>query len=445
VIAIVVSRADSASEHIGDHLRELREWTEREDDTRPDAAGGGTYYRAGAFSLRTFDDLHIYLDRPADAFDDPDYLVFASRHSGETGPLLTAHFTGNFGPAEYGGADGAFARPCPNAQSAVVDALTEYAPEGYDVGIECTHHGPTDVGVPSMFVELGSGESEWADAEAARAVARAILDLEGVAPTRERQLVGFGGGHYAPRFTRIVRETAWSVGHVGADWCLDAMGDPDANRDVLERALDASDADYALVEGTNPDLEAVLDDLGCRVVSETWVRETDDVPLAFVESVEAALSSVGEGLRFGDAADAGADSYAVVSLPDALLTEAAGIDADATREAVRTNTLAFETTEGATRPHGRAAVATESDRASLVDALVAILREKYETVDREDAEIVARTVGFDPEKARELGVPEGPAFGRLAAGEAVDVDGERITPDAVESERVSRFPVYRRI
>ena len=74
VIAIVVSRADSASEHIGEQLLELGDWTEHTDDTCPDADGGGTYYRTDGFELRTFDDLHIYLDRPDAAFDDHEFL-----------------------------------------------------------------------------------------------------------------------------------------------------------------------------------------------------------------------------------------------------------------------------------------------------------------------------------------------------------------------------------
>jgi len=68
VIAIVVSRADSASEHIGEHLLDLGDWERRDDPSRPDADGGGTYYRTDGFELREFDDLHIYLDDPAAAF-----------------------------------------------------------------------------------------------------------------------------------------------------------------------------------------------------------------------------------------------------------------------------------------------------------------------------------------------------------------------------------------
>ncbi|MEF8826358.1 MAG: D-aminoacyl-tRNA deacylase, partial [Halapricum sp.] len=253
MLGIVVSRADSASVHIGEHLRDLADWEIETDDSRQDGEGGGTIYRLDDAELREFDPFHLELDRVAEAFDDPDLIVFASRHSGETGKLLTAHHTGNFGTAEYGGEDGAFAAACPNAHKRVVEALTRHAPEDYEVGMECTHHGPTDVGAPSMFVEVGSAEPQWDDPDAARAVAKAVLDLRGVEPLAPREdgtrrhVLGFGGGHYVPRFERIVRETDWAVGHIGADWGLDAMGDPEGNRDVLEAAFEASAADHAVL------------------------------------------------------------------------------------------------------------------------------------------------------------------------------------------------------
>ncbi len=41
---------------------------------------------------------------------------------------------------------------------------------------------------------------------------------------------------------------------------------------------------------------------------------------------------------------------------------------------------------------------------------------------------------FDEERARELGVPEGPDFGRLQKGEAVTVDGRAVQPEEVLGE-----------
>jgi len=322
VIGIVVSRADSASAHIGDHLLDLGDFQRTDDGV----------YSADGFELREFDDLHLDLDGVAAAFDDPDFVVFVSRHAGDTGPLLTAHFTGNFGAAEYGGADRSLAPACPNAHREVVTALDAHAPEGYDVGVECTHHGPTEVGAPSMFVELGSGEEEWSDSEGARAVAKAVLDLRGVAPRTERSLVAFGGSHYAPA------PSASSARRVGSRSRRRRLvprrpGRPREHADVVDRMFRSSGATRAVVDGDKPDVESVVADLGYRVVSETWVRETSGVPLALAASIEGDLGPVDEGLRFGDPSEDHAGDYVVVDLPTELLDAAHAADAQATVEA----------------------------------------------------------------------------------------------------------------
>ena len=453
MIGIVVSRADHASTHIGDKLLDRDGWTKHVDEGGPDADGGGECYHRKGFELRDFESLHVELDAPEDAFSDPaalDFLVFVSKHAGETGELLTAHFTGNFGPADYGGQRGSFARAAPGTQKAVVDALARHAPEEYDVGIECTHHGPTAPTVPSLFVELGSSETEWNDPDGARAVADAVLDLRDVTADHRpvddeppRHVVGFGGGHYTPRCTRIVRNSEWAVGHIGSDWQLEAMGDPEANREVIDAAFEASRGELAVVDGERPDLEAVIDDLGYRVVSETWLQEVGSRPLPVVSALETELSTVAEGLRFGAVEIDDPDDWLTVDLPDELIGAANGVGTDAVWEAIADNTVAFETVEGGTLPSGRAAVATVDDFDALVNRVIELLESKYETVEQTETEVIARQTSFDPGKAATLGVPEGPKFGKLAAGEAVTVNGKTVEPHVVESQQVDRFGLSR--
>jgi D-aminoacyl-tRNA deacylase len=337
MLGIVVSRADSASVHIGEQLRALADWESYEDDGQPAAEGGGTVYETAGAELREFETRHLDLVEPAAAFGDIDLLVFASKHSGETGPLLTAHHTGNIGTAVHGGADHSLAEPAPHALRTVYELLADHAPSGYDVGIECTHHGPSNVGAPSMFVEVGSAQPQWDDPEAARGVAQAILDLRDVVPhcptdngnETRRQLLGIGGGHYAPRFERIIQETDWTVGHILADWGLDEADiDTATLTAVLEQAFEAGKTAYALVEDDRPKVLDRIEALGYRAVSETWVRETEGVPLGLVGDLESTVCPVEDGLRFGDAArgDSVPDTYDVVELPTALVDEARGID-----------------------------------------------------------------------------------------------------------------------
>ncbi|WP_424003481.1 D-aminoacyl-tRNA deacylase [Haloarcula salina] len=449
MLGIVVSHEDAASEHIGEHLLALRDWDTAVDERRDDADGGGTVYRTDSVELREFASLHLDLEDAAAAFGDVDLLVFASKHAGETEELLTAHHTGNFGVAEYGGRDGRFARACPNAHRAVVSALDDHAPPEYEVGMECTHHGPTDVGVPSMFVEVGSAREQWEDPAAAEAVARAILDVAEVAPDAPREngtrrhLVGLGGGHYAPRFERVVRETDWAVGHIAADWSLDALdewADDEDDRDaVLDRTFRESAADYALMEGDRPDLRAAVESLGHRVVGETFVRETSGVPLGLVEELEAEIGTVEDGLRFGQRATGYAGEWTVLDLPPDLLAEARGIDGDAVREAVERHAVAFGTDQNGTVVTEPVVVRAGTDAEALVDPLVEILEASYDSVAREDGDIVARETAFDPDLARTAGIPEGPKFGKLASGESVEVDGEEISPERFQRERIRRY------
>jgi Uncharacterized protein conserved in archaea len=501
VIGLVVSRADVASITISNQLHELVEW-ETHCDTN-----GNEYKQYDEFEMRTVDEWHLDLEDASSLFSTtPQVIAFLSRHSGDTGPLLTTHFTGNFGPAEYGGEPGSFAQTCPMIQWTLTEAFDQHAPPRYNVGIECTHHGPTSVGAPSLFVELGSNKSEWNDPDGARAVAQAILELSDIQESTDinsnRTVIGFGGGHYAPRFERIIRETDWVVGHIGADWALDSMGTPAANRDIIDHAVTATDADVALVADDRPELTSVLKKTGIRVVEETWLRETTGVSPPLVDAVESALVPIASGLRLGASAteydpstsdefvitqidtdidtDTNTDETsrvqgsantetggntategagnqdnntldtvnwadidaAVLSFPTALIEATAGIDAETTTQILSEHTLAFETTESGTRPTGRVIITDRLSVESIIHELIDILNSKYDHVERTDGTLRGTRQVFDPAKAATLDIPEGPAFGRLAAGESVTVAGRTINPEAVHTTEIVTFPIF---
>jgi D-aminoacyl-tRNA deacylase len=61
---------------------------------------------------------------------------------------------------------------------------------------------------------------------------------------------------------------------------------------------------------------------------------------------------------------------------------------------------------------------------------VKIIRNKEITATERDHLIITK-IRFDPEKAHELGVPPGPAYKKLAAGESVEINGRVITPAMV--------------
>ncbi len=441
MLGVVVSQADEASTHIGKRLRALASWTAHEDANRSEAAGGGTYFRAPGLELREFADLHLHLEGVATAFDDPDILVFASRHSGDTGPLLTAHTPGNFGSADFGGTPHSLAEPAPNALTVVREAFDVHAPQGYETGIECTHHGPSTVGCPSLFVELGSTDSEWTDPAGATAVAHAILALRDTDPCHQRTVLGIGGGHYAPRYDRIITETDWRVGHIAADWALTDLEDTTTARAVITSAFQQSGTEYVVFDGEYPAIESCIDDLGYHVVTETWLRETSGVPLDLVASLEDDLASIDKGLRFGKPATGhDLDDVVITDIPLELLDEANGVDRTAVQTEFKQTAVAYETGDGGSLVTGQIALPNPSTYPRIIRRLASILESKYDTVTIESDAVIARREAFDPALARDAGVEEGPAFGRLAQGESIEVDGQTIHPADVRTAREHRFP-----
>ncbi|MBN2014954.1 MAG: D-aminoacyl-tRNA deacylase [Candidatus Altiarchaeota archaeon] len=143
----------------------------------------------------------------------PEVCVVASRHKSDSRiPVLTTHSPGNFNAADYGGRDRELSiAPALYLREALMQLKREGVKLQYEVSYEATHHGPTSLRFPIMFVEVGSDEEHWRDREACEAAAEAIEGLIGAEPPDLGTAIAFGGGHYCRRFSLLEE---YAIGHI---------------------------------------------------------------------------------------------------------------------------------------------------------------------------------------------------------------------------------------
>lgn len=200
-------------------------------DEERGATGRGRLYRGPLFDVLVSDGPVVSADWLGEASGEGwgerySGFVFLSRHAAKSGvPALTCHSTGNFGPAALGGRDGQVAVPYPEMHGAYMRLLHAERARfgGFEVTIEATHHGPTDLERPSVFVEVGTTERQWTDDALCASVAgiarRAAESLAagaggpGRPPPRPRA-VCIGGTHYPKKFTDAVVGGGYDIGTV---------------------------------------------------------------------------------------------------------------------------------------------------------------------------------------------------------------------------------------
>ncbi|AKB18274.1 MULTISPECIES: D-aminoacyl-tRNA deacylase [unclassified Methanosarcina] len=278
-ITIICSAPDLASQNIKKHLLALREWKLLE---LPENSGFSAARESadGKFRLVEIEEIHVFqdgLDKKLEVAGLPAKLIiFASKHrSKEEVKSLTVHCTGNpSDEARLGGHPRELAVSSPPAMKSILmemKRLAETKGLAYDVTLEVTHHGPTELTVPSIYAEIGSTEGQWEEPIPGEIVARAILavSLEKV-PTA----VGFGGGHYAMRQTGLLLETGISFGHNFPKYQLEFVDEA-----LIRQAVEKSNAEFAYFDRKSMKskdrkrISEILDKLGLKVLKESEIRE----------------------------------------------------------------------------------------------------------------------------------------------------------------------------
>ena len=221
---------------------------------------GKAVYQKGSFLLAFFDGP-IVSPPDLDQFFNPQAYIFLSTHRAESGiPALTAHTTGNFsGRAEAGGNGRQLGRADPALVKNYLRALSKRKEDvkGYAITMEATHHGPTSLQKPLMFVELGATEKEWNDRRAAKVVGEALMESLTENEIWSKVALGFGGTHYPQKFTEMA---------LGSDYALSFVAPKHALEDVDEAMFGqmiqrtAAPVRYAAVDwkGMGPHKQKVL-------------------------------------------------------------------------------------------------------------------------------------------------------------------------------------------
>lgn len=452
-ITIVCSTLDKASQNIKNHLLSMREWIHIGCPCGDGCGDVCSIYEFDNFRIVEVDKYHIFQDGIDEKLVNcglpTKLIIFASKHKSKDGrKLLTAHFTGNVKDAEFGGRPQEFARAAPHALRSLLITMQMLAKNtDYDVSMESTHHGPTNLDIPSVYAEIGSDEPQWEDYVPGEIVANAIMSLDlGEVPVA----LGFGGGHYAPRQSKLLFETDITFGHNFPSYQL-----PHINKEMIKVAFEKSDADFVYFDRKSMSarererIGKIVEELGYEVLREGDIREMNGIPWEFCKHVRSKADEFCPGGR-AKLTDGMKSEIKMLNLPcrgcncpkvkaakidRELLQEAETVDKERVRVFLDSHNIAYLERSNGTIAHVIFSIDDECARAvvqDLTNECIKILKGQYEIEYIPDENILYIIDNkFNPELARELGVPSGPMFGELASGKSVTVNENTITPEMV--------------
>ena len=172
---------------------------------------------------------------------DYDGYVFLSKHAAESGTLaLTCHSTGNFDVAKFGGNSQQVAIPFPSFQKTYLQNLWKNRTDfpDFQITIEATHHGPTNLNKPSIFIEIGTTQKQWNDVELCNSIAQ-IVEKNFEKPLQQFPFaICFGGTHYSQKFTNEIINGKFALGTVIPKHALEFLKEP-LFQHIIERNIGA--------------------------------------------------------------------------------------------------------------------------------------------------------------------------------------------------------------
>jgi D-aminoacyl-tRNA deacylase len=176
--------------------------------------------------------------------------IFLSKHVSESGiPTLTCHCTGNYADNPYGGNRREIAISYPYLQKQYLMQITNAKSSipGYDIVIEATHHGPTSLKKPVLFIEIGSTEWQWIDRNATSFVCNCLLNIIGnrLGKRCEKVGIGLGGTHYPIKFNKLLLRSEFGLAAVATKYDLKSI-DENMLKQMIAKSIE--EVNYIVVD-----------------------------------------------------------------------------------------------------------------------------------------------------------------------------------------------------
>jgi D-aminoacyl-tRNA deacylase len=154
---------------------------------------------------------------------------------------LTCHNTGNFSDANFGGNSRQVSIPHSYLQKSYMQSLWSVRNKfpGFQITIEATHHGPTALSKPTLFIEIGTTEKEWNDVNLCNSVAQIIVEVMKKKQKSYPMAICFGGTHYSDKFTTELIKGEYSLGTVVPKYAFQQI-DKKLFSHIIERNMGAT-------------------------------------------------------------------------------------------------------------------------------------------------------------------------------------------------------------
>jgi D-aminoacyl-tRNA deacylase len=168
-------------------------------------------------------------------------FIFLSKHRSESGiPTLTCHCTGNYSDNTYGGNPRELAISYPHLQKRYLKEINNAKPLllDYEIVIEASHHGPTSLKKPVLFIEIGSAEKQWIDRNAASIVCNCLLRVlkNGLGQCKKVGIC-LGGTHYPSKFNKLLLESEFGLAAVAPKHNLESI-DKDMLNQMIAKSIE---------------------------------------------------------------------------------------------------------------------------------------------------------------------------------------------------------------